>query len=97
MILLKWRFFSMALLLVIAATMPNVIKAQTQMNEIPLGSGGSGGGAQTMSIGNTTLDGGTGGSFPGLAARADNLDDVVDAFCHGSSSQSESSSHLHCT
>src|SRR5215208_6742807 len=40
----------------------------------------------------SSLDRGTCGSFPRLAARADNLDDVVDAFCHGSSSQLESPS-----
>jgi len=62
MILLKGRVFKLVLLLVIAATMPSVIKAQTQMSEIPLG-GGTGGGGQTQSFGGgaALLDGGDGG------------------------------------
>ncbi len=55
MILLKWRVFKLVLLLAIAATMPSVIKAQTQMSEIPLGSGGGGGG--TQGFGGGALDG----------------------------------------
>ena len=57
MILLNWRVFSVALLLAVSLAMPGVIKAQTQMTEIPLSSGG-GGGAQSMAAGSTVLDGG---------------------------------------
>ena len=65
MILLKGRVFRLALLLVIAATMPSVIRAQTAMTEIPLSSG-SGGGAQTMAIGETV----NGGSLTGTSSTA---------------------------
>jgi DNA-binding beta-propeller fold protein YncE len=58
MILLKGRVFRLALLLVIAGTMPSVIRAQTAMNEIPLGSGGGGASTQSMT-GGTLLDGGS--------------------------------------
>ena len=61
MILLKGRVFKLVLLLAIAATMPNVIKAQTQMSEIPLGSGSSGGGTQSFA-GGALLEGGDTGS-----------------------------------
>src|SRR6185503_2522948 len=70
MILLKWRVFNMPLVLAIAATMPNVIKAQTQMNEIPLGgSSASSGSVQSGSgvAATTTLDG---GADPGAANAA---------------------------
>ena len=60
MILLNGRVFKLALLLAIAATMPSVIKAQTQMTEIPLGGGSGGGGAQSFVGGGTMLDGGDG-------------------------------------
>ena len=56
MILLNGRVFKLVLLLAIAATMPNVIKAQTQMSEIRLGSGG---GTQSFAGGSTLLDGGS--------------------------------------
>jgi len=71
MILLKWRIFSMALLLAIAATTPSVTKAQTQMNEIPLGSASAGGTQSVSSLGETTFDGGgTTGSTAGPEAIA---------------------------
>ena len=80
MILLKGRVFKLVLLLAIAATMPSVIMAQTQMSEIPLGSGSSGGGAQSFS-GGALLDGGEmgGGSLLQNAQAAGleiNLDDA---------------------
>ena len=58
MILLKWRVFKLVLVLAIAATMPNVMMAQTQMNEIPLGGGSGGGGTQGFAGGATLLEGG---------------------------------------
>src|SRR5688572_26731587 len=57
MILLKGRVFKLVLLLAIAATMPSVIMAQTQMNEIPLG-GSAGGGTTKFGGGTTMMDGG---------------------------------------
>ena len=64
MILLKWRVFKLVLLLAMAATMPSVIKAQTQMNEIPLGGGSAGGGTEGFA-GGTLMEGGdlSGGSL----------------------------------
>ena len=59
----------LVLLLAIAAAMPSVIKAQTQMNEIPLGSGGGGGGAQSFT-GGTMLDGDLGGGGVTAASTA---------------------------
>ncbi|HEU4477576.1 MAG TPA: hypothetical protein VFR80_03600, partial [Pyrinomonadaceae bacterium] len=55
MSLLRWRFFNVALLLTMAVAMPGVINAQTPMNEIPVGTGGTGA-AQTFSFGGS-LDG----------------------------------------
>src|SRR5688572_18865392 len=61
MILFNGRVFSVALLLAIAIAMPGVIKAQTQMTEIPLG-GGSSGGSKSFGAESTMLDGGEGGA-----------------------------------
>ena len=41
-----------------------------------------------------SLDGCTRGLFPRVCACSDQLDDLVDALCHGSSSRSESPSRL---
>ncbi len=71
MILLNGRVFKLVLLLAIAATMPSGIMAQTQMSEIPLGSGSTGGGAQSFS-GGALLDGEMGGG--GLAATSRDCD-----------------------
>src|SRR5688500_14332789 len=59
MILLKARVLKLVLLLVTAATMSSAVMAQTQMNEIPLSSGG-GGGAQGFG-GGTLMEGDLGG------------------------------------
>jgi hypothetical protein len=78
MILLQGRVFKLVLLLAIAATMPNVVKAQTQMSEIPLGSGSTTGGkTQSFDGGAALLDGGgdTGGG--GLAAVSTNGPEAV--------------------
>ena len=63
MTLLKSRVFNVALLLAMAVMMSATINAQTQMSEIPLGSGSSTGGTQSMS-GGLLLDGdmGSGGT-----------------------------------
>src|ERR1051326_5510760 len=58
MILLKARVLKLVLLLAIAATMPSVIKAQTQMSEVPLGGGGTTGGKTQGFAGGALLDGG---------------------------------------
>ena len=60
--ILPGRVFKLVLFLVIAAAMPSVIKAQTQMNEIPLGGGSTGGGGGTQSFdGGALLEGDLGG------------------------------------
>jgi hypothetical protein len=61
MILLKWRVFSVALLLAISAAMPGVTNAQTQtMNEISLNGSSASGTKSDSSVGTvSSLDGGT--------------------------------------
>src|SRR4026209_1206269 len=65
---LKERVFSAVLLFALAAAMPSVINAQTPMNEIPLGSGGAGGGAQSFTAG--TIEGDLGGGGVTAASTA---------------------------